>query len=808
MEGDLNAAIRQASAGVARYGADPHSAWGWRFRLLEAEALSVQSRTTEAEALLHTPVPAGADLSQLEVRRLVDRTSVVAARERPVLLAQARAAATDPELQIRIKVLEGAVLLTTSPDAGQTQFREALAMAERAGSLYWQASTLTNLSYSSKLRHRYEESVGFARRAVTAAESVKARRLVALAHVNLGSAYYFLGETDAALEQQEQAIQYLDSSGDRSNLLIALGEIGLVHDARDERPEAIESHRRAYLLARELNRNVDAERNAGNLALAFIKEQNWEQAEEWNQKALDLVPKTAGKVSAPYLTRNRARIIYARGQAEEAMAICAQLLRDTATNPNLQWEVYALMGVMDAEAKRFPKANSEFEKALKIIDENRAELSDSQFRITLLSHLIPFYQDYVDALVQQKNYASAIRIAESSRARVLSELLQRDQKPDRFPDVNRLRAVARSTHSTLLSFWLAPLRSYAWLITADAVRPFQLPPSGEIEKLVTEYRKVLEHPLSDPILANDSSGPNLWNALMREIGPAIPQGTHLIVIPDGALHRLNLETLVAPSPHPHYWIEDVEIAVAPSLAIAASNPALKGARKRSLLLIGAPEYAGSGFDPLKNVDKEVAEIEARFPNTSRMVLTGGKAVPAAYKDSNPAGFSNIHFAAHAEANFQNPLESAVILSGQGSQNRLYARDVIDTSIHADLVTISACSSAGVRSYAGEGLIGFVWAFLRAGAGSVVAGLWDVSDTSTEPLMDRFYAAMEAGQNPISALHGAKLALRRDEPRFAKPFYWAPFQTYIASAATGSEKQKSGAVLREQPLERRLAIAAP
>ena len=120
--------------------------------------------------------------------------------------------------------------------------------------------------------------------------------------------------------------------------------------------------------------------------------------------------------------------------------------------------------------------------------------------------------------------------------------------------------------------------------------------------------------------------------------------------------------------------------------------------------------------------------------------------------------------------------------GPSAQNRLYARDVIDVPIKADLVTISACRSAGVRSYAGEGLIGFAWAFLSAGARNVVAGLWDVSDTATEPLMARFYAGIAAGQSPASALHSAKLALRKDDPRFAKPFYWGPFQAYIAAAA--------------------------
>jgi CHAT domain-containing protein len=787
LQGDLFSALAQASAGASRFGSDSKSPWSWKFKLLQAETLAAQSRITEARALLRNPVPTGPglgkdgpDLSQLEVRRLLDLVPLTPLNERVKLFQQARAAVTDPELAIRLQINEGVYLVNAAdPDA---RLRQALATAQHQGNAYWQAAALLNLSYNSKKSRRYEEAVQLGLRAVAVAEQVKARRLAALARGNLGSAYNLLGEADAALQNQELAIRYFQANGLRQNLMTALGEIGLIQDARDDSQAAIDNYTRAFRLARELNGDGDAERNAGNLALTLIKARKWDQAEEWNRKALQLAPNVADKGSVLYLIRNQARIAYGRGHPEEARRICDELLHSETRSPNLRWEVYAFMGTMDAEARRFPLANREFESALKIIDENRAELAVSQFRMTLLSRLIPFYQDYVDALVQQNNQAAAIRIAESSRARVLTELMQRDQEPDRFPDLASLQAVARSTNSTLLSFWLAPLRSYAWLIGAERVRFFQLPPSGEIEKLVTEYRKKVEHALQDPILAKDPAGPNLWNALMLEIGPAIPKDSRLIVIPDGALHRLNLETLVAPSPQPHYWIDDVEIGVAPSITIAASKPGPQAARDRSLLLIGAPDYAGSGFEPLKNAGKEVDEIEARFPAPSRIVLTGARAAPAAYKDSNPVAFAYIHFAAHAEADSQNPLGSAVILSGQSSRNRLYARDVIDIPIHADLVTISACSSAGVRSYGGEGLIGFAWAFLRAGAHGVVAGLWDVSDTATEPLMDRFYAGIGAGLNPITALRRAKLALRKDDPRFAKPFYWAPFQTYVASAA--------------------------
>ena len=128
-----------------------------------------------------------------------------------------------------------------------------------------------------------------------------------------------------------------------------------------------------------------------------------------------------------------------------------------------------------------------------------------------------------------------------------------------------------------------------------------------------------------------------------------------------------------------------------------------------------------------------------------------------------------------------PLDSAIVLSKDSAQDdsfKLYARDIIQHKLRADLVTISACYSAGNRSYSGEGLVGLSWAFLRAGAHNVIAALWDVSDASTAQLMDKFYDELNKGASPDAALRTAKLSFLRGK-EFGNPYYWAPFQLYVA-----------------------------
>jgi CHAT domain-containing protein len=161
-------------------------------------------------------------------------------------------------------------------------------------------------------------------------------------------------------------------------------------------------------------------------------------------------------------------------------------------------------------------------------------------------------------------------------------------------------------------------------------------------------------------------------------------------------------------------------------------------------------------------------------------VTGARATPAAYIASTPGDFGFLHFVAHGTASSRSPLESSVILAPGANGFRLSGRDIVNVPLAAELVTVSSCNSAGRRSYAGEGLVGLAWAFMRAGARRVVAAQWEVSDSATPQIMDRMYAAIDSGLDPAAALRKAKLALLHSNSVYERPLYWAPFVIYGAS----------------------------
>jgi CHAT domain-containing protein len=247
------------------------------------------------------------------------------------------------------------------------------------------------------------------------------------------------------------------------------------------------------------------------------------------------------------------------------------------------------------------------------------------------------------------------------------------------------------------------------------------------------------------------------------------------VVPDGPLHQLNLETLPVYGDNPHYWIEDASVSIAPSFGVFEPAKRRSAGAKRALI-IGDPVSPAPEYPALPHAGTEIASVSRRLSPAHVEALTRQSAVPASYAAAKPEAYDMIHIAAHAEANAQSPLESAVILSRGASGYRLYARDVVEVPLHAELVTLSACRSSGARAYGGEGLVGFAWAFLQAGSRAVIAGMWDVGDESTSLLMDRLYAGIAAGEAPAAALRTAKLALL--STAYAKPYYWGPFQCYV------------------------------
>lgn len=787
-QGDLKRAEELVLDNEARWRGDARSTWHWQFRLLHAEVLLAQGKAAEAMALADTPLTVDGTLAPLEARRVKIRghAAMNLARydEAKNLLddASRRAAAAGlPRLALEVQILQGLLLIRSGSEAaGESVTRAAYARATEQHDAYWQAAAANNLGLQRMRAFRYDEAIPLLEQARDAAASVKAQRFAAASLANLGICHYRIGDFDKALAFLQQAADVQEATGALTGLQSSLGEIGNVHVMQGHADRAVGLYERALALART-SAPWESAKWAGNLAAAHAELKHWDEAERFNRESLRLQEEVSDTASAAYASLDAAAIAFGRGQQQEAIRLYEEAIARARDNAELTWEANAGLGASYARLGSPVKASLFYERCLQSIDAARTRLSRVDYKLTFFARLVRFYQAYVDVLVARGEHEKALQVAESSRALLLSERLQLGR--DRRTPVTRtgLQQAARRRGATFLSYWIGPDRSFLWVVNDRTFTVLVLPGRDRIAALVDAYRAFIESSLRDPIAGDFQPARELYEILLAPARPFIPQGAHLIVVPDGPLHALNLETLPVPDPDParspSYMIEQATISIAPALGYAAGSIPREPSRPAPILVIGDPEPAGPDFPRLPDAGREIKAIRDKFGAAATTVLSGAQATPDAYRAAQPERYSIIHLAAHATANRASPLDSAVILSPRDNRFMLSARDVLAIPLRADLVTISACRSAGATVYGGEGLVGFVWAFLQAGARRVVAGLWDASDRSTSRLMDVMYAGLHTGKRPADALRGAKLSLISAGGTFAHPYYWGPFQIY-------------------------------
>jgi len=793
--GDLKQALLLTQQALNRFQETTDLEWYWKFRLLESEILIFQGKAPEASKLLEASPSALPDKPDIQARLLLDRGLVQYSlshfSEAKSLFDQSLQLAASHQLWplvAEIKLRRGAALdRLGDAAASESDFRDALQLARQLNDSYLETSALGNLAVVNMNRGRYDEAVSSFSRVMALSGQLQSKSFAARNFNNLGYCYLQLGQPEKAAPLFEKAQQLAKQTGVLRDQQIGLGRMGDWCESHDDYGRALSYYRRALDTARQAQDSYWTAKWLYESASALINVGDLAQAEEYNRQALELERRIGSPVEGLCPKLNAARIADDRRQFEQAQSAYRAVIDPASKLKGVQdagllLEARGGLAKLLAQMHKYSEAEAEFQRALAFANVTRDELQQDEYRITYFASLIHLYQDYVDLLVTQHTDLDALKVVESSRARVLAERLG---EPGPVADgVSRYdyRKLARDCGTTLLSYWLAPERSFLWVVTPEQVVTFQLPRQSEIETLVAAYNGAIQG-LRDPVREDSETGRKLYDILLAPARPYVRTGSNVTIVPDGALHNLNFESLPVTGPDPHYWIEDVAVSIVPSLDLAYRHSVRRSTEDHrasgqqvagSLLLFGDPAPPNEANLPkLPNASSEISEIQQQFRQA--VMITGAAADPRAYAASKPQRFAMIHFAAHAEANREDPLDSAIILSPQGESYKLYARDVVNLPIRANLVTISACRSAGGRAYAGEGLVGFAWAFLQAGANNVVAGLWEVDDRSTAELMKTMYSGLRKGKTPQQSLRAAKLALLHSGGSYRKPYYWAPFQ---------------------------------
>lgn len=388
--------------------------------------------------------------------------------------------------------------------------------------------------------------------------------------------------------------------------------------------------------------------------------------------------------------------------------------------------------------------------------------------------------------------------------------------------------------TALLSYSVGKARTHLFSINPAGtlrVQSLTLDEKALREKVVMFRRTIESTRTGDSLEELHALGRELYENLIAPAAEALGTAERILIVPDGPLHLLPFAALVAPASETErrwrYLVEWKPVHVAASVTVweelKKERPAGLRESPTTLLAFGDPLYPRNGASvtanhpdlllpasmigglrPLPATREEVLAIANLFGEAATALL-GPEATEARAKNAG-SGPNLIHFAAHGILDPQVPLDSAIALSMPenpefgGDNGLLQVWEIFESlRIRADLVTLSGCETALGQELAGEGMVGLTRAFQYAGARTVLASLWSVTDRSTAELMKRFYGYLRNGQTKDQALRSAQVDMIRGsiadaegtpvtrgvkvlakgtgEVSYASPFYWAAFQLF-------------------------------
>jgi CHAT domain-containing protein/Tfp pilus assembly protein PilF len=356
-----------------------------------------------------------------------------------------------------------------------------------------------------------------------------------------------------------------------------------------------------------------------------------------------------------------------------------------------------------------------------------------------------------------------------------------------------------------LSYLATDSETLLFVVSPTDVQVLELPATAkDLEREVAVFRSLIlrgrdgrdRGTAIEPALL--AQGRRLYEILIAPAAPWIAPAARVLISPDGPLHTLPFGALVRPGEPAAFLVEWKPVHTVLSATLYAE---LKRGRREgqggTLVAFADPRYPKSrsggrdsgtnllaryrrGLPPLPAARREVEALAGLYGREAEIYL-GAEATEGRVKSLGGAP-RYLHFASHALLDRRFPLDSALALSAPTGRNEadnglLQAWEIFErVRIDADLVTLSACETGLGSDAAGEGLIGLTRAFQYAGARSILASLWSVSDLSTAELMERFYGLLREGRPKDLALREAQRALLRGRGgRFAHPYHWAAFE---------------------------------
>ncbi len=658
-----------------------------------------------------------------------------------------------------------------------------------------------NLAVVSERREDLIASINSFLESINLAKKIDNKRNECTALINIGEAYFSLGNLERALSNFNASLNVAQKIKNKELISYNFNNIGNIYLASNNYQKASDYFKHSIELALKINNAKILWEAYYGLGQCYEKMGELVAAQDSYEKSIDIIEKIRSQI---FLDTFKAGFVRNKLKVYESMMLLLSEFMRKDKSKKYEKEIFHYIEKVKARAFLEGLAESKID-----IRENlNKEYREEENRISSQIASILFNISRIGlSESEKKGLEQRLSQEEDRYMRLISKM--RDENPETAslvaPEPSRLdqvQGILRNNKTALIEYFLGEKQSYMILITKNDIDLYFLPSRKDIEKSVKGYIKLISGPLQKALSGN-LGAVRLFDELLFPIKNQKYRGVEkLVIVPDGILYYLPFETLISEQKNQtlKHLIDQYQVSYTPSSSVLISLLGKKMEQRSpiGLLAFGDPAYPnmksistkkanyenvmanfyldqGFKYFPIPYTRDEIRTISEYFQKSKRDVYLGQNAREENVKKLHHNYYQIVHFACHGFLDEKQPFRSALVLSQNEEKEEdgfLQVRELYNIRLEANLVVLSACHTGRGKLENGEGILGLTRMFFYSGARSVLSTLWSVHDKSTAVFMKIFYSHLAKGHKIGEALRLTKLEMMHS--RFSHPYYWAGF----------------------------------
>jgi CHAT domain-containing protein/uncharacterized protein HemY len=677
---------------------------------------------------------------------------------------------------------------------------EVLKSVKEYGNRYTESMTLGRLGMITSDLQQYEEANRYLEKSLEISKSLNHSYFIGMSLYRIGYNLSRMNKPDEVVKHLNDALEYFNVIDWYSMRRWCYLYLGISYTKLNKNVEAKKSFESAIEIAAKAGDPDTQWRAYSWLGRMAESEGDDQKTFEYYAKAISIIESMRGKFTDPglkslfmkdksHLYERMIKLLYKMQRAPEALHYLerarARVMLDMLADKTLSSK---------------NKEENELLNQEQALRNRIYELSMKQEGISL--ERPPEPKEKISEGQESKKPVSEFERLQSQHRAILEKIEKMNSELASLVSINPLKAIEIQTlldrETALIEYFVGMESGFIFLVTQEKV--LAVPLGTDPDKLIQKIREFRIRAVEGITLDGlgmktyEKSLSELYEMVIQPIEREISGKKHLVIVPHDMLHYLPFQALL--SKEKKYLIESFSISYLPSATVLKYARGVNKGNRVDLFAVGNPI---TDLPPLPAAEQEAQEVSALFEK--KLLLTGRQATKTSMKSQSPK-YDLLHLSTHGEMIESNPLKSNLRFTpSERDDGKLTVSEIFDMEIKANLVTLSACETALVKGEGGDfpqgdDLVGLSRAFIHAGAPSVIASLWMVSDESTAELMRGFYRNLKS-MSKSEALRKAQLDLMKSSIRLSverssggsaqsikyqqgmlikcsHPYFWAPF----------------------------------